>query len=71
MKFYISFGQSHVHRIDGKIFDRDCLCEVEAQSEDAARDIAFKAFGAKWGTIYEALEGHIEHFPRGPIALEL
>ena len=70
-KFYISFGQTHVHRVNGKTFDCDCLCEVEAIDEATARNIAFSAFGQVWGNIYDEaqLSSMLEFFPRGVIAL--
>lgn len=69
MKFYISFGQSHVHRVNGKTFDADSLCEIDALHEDKAREMAFQTFGREWANVYDTLDGHLDFFPRGPIPL--
>lgn len=29
MKTYVTFGQAHVHRINGKTFDADCVACIE------------------------------------------
>ena len=47
MKFYISFGQVHVHSVNGKTFDKDCLvCEyieqlkAEGGNDEQAAELA-------------------------------
>lgn len=66
--FYISFGQTHVHRVNGITFDCDCLCRIYADHMVEARSIAFDAFGDKWGTSYT--EPDMRYFPRGAIDLK-
>ena len=71
MKIYISFGQSHVHRVNGKTFDKDVLCEIECSDYATGRGLAWNAFGDKFGTSYseEQLPKIIHHFPRGVLPL--
>lgn len=70
-KYYVSFGQIHTHRVNGKTFDCDSLCEIESIDEEAAREIAFDMFGSEFFTTYN--ESHalaaLQYFPRGIIPL--
>ena len=72
MKFYVSFGQNHAHRVGGFTYDRDVLCEIDAPSHLEGREAAFKAFGPKWSFFYEAeeLPDLLPYFPRGIHALD-
>ena len=67
MKFYFSFGQSHVHRVNGKTFDCDSIVEIHADDEGAARSIMFEWFGKKWFTSYTEDNFQPEYYPRGVI----
>ncbi len=71
MKIYISFGQDHVHRVNGTTFDCDCLCMIECDSHMDGRAKAFEAFGPKFFTSYEEdqLEDQLKYFPRGVVPL--
>jgi len=69
-KFYISFGQIHVHSVNGKTFDKDSLAEIEAETHGEARDIAFSLFGDKFFTSYTEKSLNLEYFPRGIIPVE-
>ena len=69
-KFYVTFGQAHAHAVAGKTFDRNCVCEIEAEDYGSARAKAFEAFGPVWAFMYEDLEKvKMEYFPRGLIKL--
>lgn len=63
---YFSFGQAHVHRVNGETFDTNVLCEINAPDP---RAIAALHFGTAWSFEYppEALDGLDigRHFPRG------
>ena len=37
MKTYVTFGQAHVHNINGVIFDKDCVAVVEGGREKSLR----------------------------------
>lgn len=71
MKIYISFGQCHSHAVNGKTFDRNCLCEIECEEHGDGREIAFANFGDKFFTSYDEaqLPEIIHHFPRGVVPL--
>lgn len=67
MKIYISFGQEHVHRVNGTTFDCDCLCEIECIDHGEGREKAFEAFGPKFFTSYneDQLGRILPYFPNG------
>lgn len=71
MKIYISFGQSHAHRVNGKTFDCNVLAEIECTTHEQGREIAFEPFGDKFGTSYneDKLQDIIGYFPRGAMPL--
>ena len=71
-KFYITFGQAHTHRVNGKTFDKNCLCEIEAESHEQARERAFEVFDGVFCTSYgeDKLDEFLPYFPRGIIKLE-
>ena len=62
MKLYITFGQSHKHKINNLIFDKDCVCVIECKSLDEGYEIASKAFGKKWAFLYIDLSCINLHF---------
>lgn len=65
MKTYVTFGQEHIHRINGKIFDKDCVAVVNGD-----RDKVFELFGAKFSFEYPEerwKEDKMKYFPRGYI----
>ena len=45
---YITFGQIHVHFVNGKIFNKDCVAAIECKSHEEGRDKAFEYFGPKF-----------------------
>lgn len=60
---YFTFGQDHIHKIDGVIYDRDCVIKITAVNP---RSRMFELFGVKWSTEYNSLkELNIKHYPRG------
>lgn len=71
MKFYITFGQHHIHKVGLKTFDKDTVGVIEAENHREARDIAFELFGDKFFTTYDEDvwmkdEGErLEFFPKG------
>jgi hypothetical protein len=70
MKIYITFGQNHIHRINGKILDHDCLAAIEAKNHAGGRVKAFELFDRKFCTTYGTLESaHLEYYPRGIIEI--
>lgn len=73
MKTFVTFGQVHVHRVNNKTFDRDCVAVIEAQSEAHARQIAFDCFGDKFFTTHtdkDQMDKDVSKFyPRGYITV--
>lgn len=69
MKFYVTFGQIHVHSVNGKTFDKDCVAVIEAENHSTAREKAFAAFDGKFFTTYDK-EPEMKYFPRGLMNLE-
>lgn len=68
MKFWISFGQIHVHVINGRNIDKDCILEVEAATRREAHENAMEMFDKKFYTVYDKLP-NMKYFPRGVIKL--
>ena len=68
MKFFISFGQGHAHRIDGFTYDCDSLMLVEAKDEMTARLGLNQLLKGKWSSLYHQLSSDtLRYFPRGVI----
>lgn len=71
-KHYVTFGQSHVHSVNGKTFDKDCVAVIEAGNFQEGREKAFDYFGPIFCTSYQDDqwdEESINFFPRGYINL--
>lgn len=69
MKTYVTFGQDHVHNINGKTIDKDCVAIVNGDL-----GTVFEIFGSKF--CFEYQEQHwdkskIEHFPRGYVEINM
>ena len=66
MKRYVTFGQAHVHSINGKTFDKDCVAVLEG-----TRDDVFNTFGQQFCWEYDETEFDFdslnEFYPRGLI----
>ena len=68
MKTYVTFGQEHIHKVNGKIFDKDCVAVIESPSAKRGREIAFELFGPKFCFEYPEKHFNMENmhfFPRG------
>jgi hypothetical protein len=68
MKTFVTFGQVHVHCVNGKIFNKDCVAVVNG---DRAK--VFEIFGSQFCFEYpEDLwdETLMRYFPRGYIEVE-
>jgi len=52
MKILISFGQDHVHYINDKTFDHNCLAIIEGENWNDCRDKAHRYFNGKFCTDY-------------------
>lgn len=62
---YFTFGQAHVHRVNGRTFDADVLAKITAPDP---RAVMVEHFGRKWA--FEYTEPPEERFwPGGMIEL--
>lgn len=58
---YFTFGQNHVHSINGFTYDKDVVVSI---TSDNPRTIMFEYFNSQWGFEYDS-EPSMELFPRG------
>jgi O-phosphoseryl-tRNA(Cys) synthetase len=73
MKTYVTFGQDHVHRVNGKTFDHNCVAVIESPSSEEGRAKAFELFGPKFCFEYfdtEWDEKSMKYYPRGYMEVE-
>ena len=71
-KHYVTFGQTHVHSVNGKTFDKNCVAVFEAEDYTHGRQKAFKYFGSVFCFDYHSEqwnEDNLKWFPRGYIEL--
>ena len=67
-KTFVTFGQNHTHRVNGKTFDCDCVAVVNGD-----RDKVFEIFGPKFCFAYNEdfwEKDSLKYFPRGYIEIE-
>jgi len=67
MTTYITFGQQHIHRVNGKTFDCDCVAAIPSRNEGEGRERAFELFGPKFCFSYQDEKPEMKFFPRGII----
>ena len=73
MKLFITFGQNHIHKVNGKTFDHNCVAEIECINYADGRSKAFKFFGPKFRTSHiksDLTHEFMSHFRRGIIPVE-
>ena len=71
MKTYITFGQDHRHEVNGKIFDKDCVAEIECTDHEDGRNKAFEAFGPTFAFSYTDLDQvGMHYYHRGLVKLD-
>lgn len=58
---YFTFGQAHIHSVDGFTYDKDVVVKVTAQHP---RAVMFEWFGNKWAFEYSK-QPNLAYFPRG------
>jgi hypothetical protein len=65
---YFTFGQDHVHRVNGKTFDCDCVVQITSSDP---RWTMIENFGTKWAFEYDSMpqEKIDRYYPRGIIEL--
>jgi len=70
MKTYVTFGQTHVHSINGHTLDKDCVAVITSDSASEGRKKAFELFGRKFSFEYPEEyweEESMIYYPRGYI----
>ena len=70
VSYFFSFGQDHVHQYGDVTLDCDCIVQIDAPSDGAARQRMFQCFGPRWSIQYTAADLDLTYFPRG-IVLQL
>ena len=69
MKVYITFGQIHVHSVNGKTLDKDCVGVIKCESLGEGRQLAMTLFNGRFHqalTRKEVDDGDVmQYFPRG------
>lgn len=73
MRNYVTFGQVHVHSINGKTFDKDCVAVYESKDAAGGRELAFEYFGRKFCFHYTEEtwdKSYLAYFPRGYLELK-
>ncbi len=68
---FVTFGQEHTHKVNGVIFDKDCICEIPANNYDSGIEKVKETFGDKYSFTYKNVDAILKFFPRGIIKLEL
>lgn len=65
---YVTFGQVHTHRVNGKTFDCDCVAAIDDPGD---RSRIFETFGDKFFTTYDDFSKvDMKYFPRGVIEVD-
>ena len=73
MKVYITFGQVHIHSINGKTFDRDSIAVINCKDYIEGRKKAFELFKRLFHNCYSEDEFNddiLSYFPRGLIEVD-
>ncbi len=64
MKVYITFGQIHVHSVNGRTFDKDTVAVINCESYIKGRESAFEWFNGKFHHC-ETRPPDMSFFPKG------
>lgn len=73
VRTYVTFGQTHHHEINNKMFDEDCVALIIADTYIQGREKAFKIFGNKFSNAYPEqgwLDTNLQYYPRGYIYVD-
>ena len=67
-KTYVTFGQNHVHRVNGKTFDCECVAVINCPDHLTGRAKTFEYFNSKFRFEYHEDQwttDKAQYFPRG------
>jgi hypothetical protein len=68
MKTFVTFGQSHAHRVNNETFDCNCVAVIHHGATEDGRALAFDLFGGRFCFEYSEEEfdmSTMAYFPRG------
>ena len=68
MEIYITFGQKHMHSINGTTLDEDCVVEFNVNSLKAGHEKAMEIFNGKFSMCNER-KPNMRLYPRGIIVI--
>ena len=69
MKYYITFGQAHTHKVNGKVFDYNCVAVIDCKNAEEGDKIVVEVFGRKF-CYGSTIKPTVSYFPHGLISLE-
>ena len=72
-RHYVTFGQVHVHYVNGHTLDKDSVASYEANDYAEGREKAFELFKGNFFTDYHDLDFNtdsLHYFPRGIIDID-
>jgi hypothetical protein len=67
-KFYVTFGQAHIHKIGRMLLDKDCVLEIEDDDFLAAVAWTARTFGVEFANVHQQAPD-LSFYPRGIINL--
>lgn len=67
-RLYYTFGQAHIHRVNGRTFDKDCVVEIIGTDGESCHSIMVRTFGQQWANEYGTCPD-LKFYPRGVITL--
>ena len=70
---YVTFGQTHVHSVNGKTLDKDTVAVFKAKNSAEGRKQAYEYFGSDFFTDYHGSQWSNEkmkYFPKGYVELK-
>jgi len=70
---YVTFGQIHTHRVNGKTLDCDTVARFQAKNAQEGRTKAVDYFGGMFFTDYHDIQWNdekLEYFPKGIIDID-
>lgn len=72
METFVIFGQIHIHSVNGKTFDKDCVAVIKHNKPEDGRALAVEYFGLQFCMEYPQDhwdEKLLKYFPRGYVTV--
>jgi hypothetical protein len=67
---FVTFGQIHVHSVNGKTFDKNCVAAIKCKDRAHGIELAFEYFGGTFHNTYlneDMSPELLKYYPRGII----